>query len=133
VSRFDPDPPATVGEVNARLVALANELEQVQPVLEGLLADHQRVNLRYELEYAASVKGSQLGSEDRRKAEAVARLYETYLDDEPTKDLATRRAELDMRIKALREASHNIRASMNGLQTVAANIRAEMHLGSGVR
>lgn len=132
MSRWDPDEPATVGEVNGRLVELANELERLQPALEGLLVEHQRVSLRYELQYASVVQTSQMGSEDRRKAEATAAMFEAYLDDSPV-DLATRKSELEMRIKAMREAGHNIRASMNGLQTVAANLRAEMSLGGGVR
>lgn len=132
MSRFDPDPPATPGEVNERLVRLANELEDAQPELERLLAEHQRVSLAYELRYAASVQTSEQRSEDRRKAEAIALLYEARLDDSEV-DLATRKSELEMRIKAMREAGHNIRASMNGLQTVAANLRAEMSLGGGVR
>ena len=132
MSRFEPDPPATPAEVNARLLDLADDLEKMQPFLDGLLDEHRRVSLRVELEYAATVKTSKLGSEDRRKAEATTRLYETYLDDSEV-DLATRKAELDMRIKAMREASHNIRAAMSALQTVAANLRAEMSLGGGVR
>lgn len=130
--RFDPDPPATPAEVNERLVRLANELEASQPELERLLAEHQRVSLAYELRYAATVQTSEQRSEDRRKAEAVAQLYQERLDDSEV-DLATRKSELEMRIKAMREAGHNIRASMNGLQTVAANLRAEMSLGGGVR
>lgn len=127
-----PPPPITGVDVNIRLVELANALEAAQPELERLLAEHQRVSLAYELRYAAVVKTSEQRSEDRRKAEATTAMYETYLDDAPT-DLATRKAELEMRIKAMREAGHNIRASMNGLQTVAANLRAEMALGGGVR
>lgn len=132
MSRWDPDEPATAAEVNARLLRLADELEKLQPTLEGLLAEHQQVSLRYELQYASVVQTSQMGSEDRRKAEAVAAMYDAYLPDS-TVDLATRKSELEMRIKAMREAGHNIRAAMNGLQTVAANLRAEMSLGGGVR
>lgn len=132
MSRFDPDPAATPAEVNARIVQLADALEQSQPELERLLAEHQRVSLAYELRYAATVQTSEQRSEDRRKAEATARLYTEHLDDS-TVDLATRRSELEMRIKAMREAGHNIRASLNAMQTVAANLRAEMSLGGGVR
>lgn len=131
-SRFAPDPPATPGEVNARLVEYADALEQAQPELERLLAEHQRVSLAYELRYAASVQTSEQRSEDRRKAEATARMFDERLPDSDM-DLTTRKADLEMRIKAMREAGHNIRASMNGLQTVAANLRAEMSLGGGVR
>ncbi len=127
-----PPEPATSAEINVRLIELADALEATQPELERLLAEHQRVSLAYELRYASVVKTSEQRSEDRRKAEATAAMYEAYLDDSPT-DLATRKAELEMRVKAMREAGHNIRASMNGLQTVAANIRAEMSLGGGVR
>lgn len=132
MSRWDPDPPATPAEVNERLLRYADELERLQPELEGLLVEHQRVSLRYELQYASVVQTSEMGSEDRRKAEATAAMFGAYLDDSPV-DLATRKSELEMRIKAMREAGHNIRAAMNGLQTVAANLRAEMSLGGGVR
>lgn len=132
MSRFDPDPPATPAEVNARLVELANELEKLQPELERLLAEHQRVALRYDLQYASVVQTSEQRSEDRRKAEAVAAMFKAYLPDS-TVDLATRKSVLEMQIKAMREAGHNIRAAMNGIQTVAANLRAEMSLGGGVR
>lgn len=134
-SRFAPDPalePMTPGDVNTRLIELADALERSQPELERLLVEYQRVQLQYDLRYAATVQTSEQRSEDRRKAEATAAMYEERLDDSPV-DLATRKAELEMRIKAMREAGHNIRASMNGLQTVAANLRAEMSLGGGVR
>jgi hypothetical protein len=123
---------STPAEVNIRLIELADMLERAQPELERLLAELQRVSLAHDLRFAASVKTSTQGSEDRRKAEATARMYQEYLDDSPF-DLATRKAELEMQVKAMREAGHNIRASMNAMQTVAANLRAEMSLGGGVR
>lgn len=130
-SRFarPPDPPMTIGEVNQRLIDLSDELSRQQPELESLLEELQRVTLAYELRYAASVKGSEAGSEDRRKAEATVALSQEYLDDEPDDDLATRRAVLEMRVKAQREAMHNIRAQINGFQTLSANLRAEANLG----
>jgi hypothetical protein len=124
--------PATPDDVNRRLLRYADELQRLQPTLDGLIAEQQRVSLAYELRYAASVKTSAQGSEDRRRAEATERMYHEYLDDSPF-DLATRRAELDMRVKAMREAAHNIRAALSALQSVASNLRAEMSLGGGVR
>ena len=132
MSRWDPDEPTTSAEVNERLIRLADDLELQQPALEALMAEYQRVSLRYELQYASVVQTSELRSEDKRKAEATAAMYEAYLDDSPV-DLATRRSELEMRIKAAREAAHNIRASLSALQSLASNLRAEMSLGGGVR
>src|SRR5690349_8478644 len=101
-----PAPPLTLAEVNLRLFGLGEELERQHKELESLLGEQQRVTLAYELRYAAVVKTSSAGSEDRRKAEATTAMAETSLDDDPT-DLATRRAVLDMRVKAQREYAHN--------------------------
>ena len=141
MNRFTQDPPAAVntvtGEVldmaavNSRLIRLADALEQTQPEMERLLREHQEVSLRYELEWAASVAGSGQKSEDRRRAEATVHLSRVVLPGSSV-DLATRRAVLEMQIKAMREASHNIRAEMSALQTVAANLRAETTIG-GIR
>lgn len=128
-SRWAQSPPLTLAEVNLRLLGLSEELERQQPVLESLLGELQRVNLAYELHYAAAVIASDAKSEDRRKAEAVIALAGTYLDDDPTEDLATRQAVLEMRVKAQRELAHNIRAEMNAHQTLSANLRAEATLG----
>lgn len=129
-SRFarPPAPPMSLPEVNLRLFALTEELEGVQKAIEPLLAEHQRVSLRYELEYAAVVASSEHRSEDRRKAQAVVAMTKTHMDDSP-EDLATRKAVLEMRIKSLREAGHNVRAAINGMQTLSANLRAEANLG----
>lgn len=118
-------------EVNSKLIRLANALEATQPELARLLAEHQAVSLRYDLEWAASVAGSAQKSEDRRRAEATVHMSRVTLPDSPL-DLATRKAVLEMQIKAMREASHNIRAELSSYQTVAANLRAETTLG-GIR
>lgn len=122
----------TLGEVNQRLYDIAAELERQQPELQALLAEQQRVTLAYELRFAAAVQASTAGSEDRRRAEAVTVLAGTSLDDGDATDLATRRAVLDMRVRAQREGMHNLRAQMMGMQTLSANLRAEVSL-AGVR
>lgn len=128
-----PAPPLTLAEVNQRLYDLGDELERQQPALEVILDELQRVTLAYELKYAAVIAASEAKSEDRRKAEAVVALSETYAADDDTEDLATRRAVLDMRVKAHREGMHNLRAQIQGLQTLSANLRSEMTMGSGGR
>lgn len=119
----------TVTEVNDRIVALGDELARQQPALEMLLAEQQGVQLEYGLRYAAAVLASEAKSEDRRKAEAELAMTQTYLDDDEEHSLAERRSVLDMRVKAMREAMHNIRAQISGLQSVASNLRAEATLG----
>lgn len=132
-SRFakPPAPPLSLTEVNIRLVALADELEGVQKSIEPLLREHQQVSLRYELEYAAVVASSDHRSEDRRKAEATVAMTKVRMDDSPM-DLATRKAVLEVQIKSLREAGHNVRAAIQACQTLSSNLRAEASLG-GVR
>lgn len=129
-SRFarPPAPPLSLPEVNLRLFALAEELEAVQKAIEPLLAEHQRVSLRYELEYAAVVASSEHRSEDRRKAQATVAMTKVRMEDSPV-DLATRKAVLEMQIKALREAGHNVRAAINACQTLSSNLRTEAGLG----
>jgi hypothetical protein len=122
----------TIGEASQRLADLCDELERQQPELERLMGELQRVVLAYELRYAAVVKASSAGSEDRRKAEAVVAMSTSYLPDNPAEDLATRRAVLEMRLKAQREYGHNVRAEMSALQTVSANLRAEAGLAGTV-
>lgn len=129
-----PTPPLSLTETNQRLHDLTQELErQHQDELQGLLAEQQRVTLAYELRYAAAVTASEQRSEDRRKAEAIGVLAETHLDDDPTTDLAERRAVIDMRVKAQREYAHNLRAEINAMQTLSANLRAEANLAGMVR
>jgi hypothetical protein len=129
-----PAPPLTLQETNQRLHDLSRELErQHEQELQGLLAEQQRVSLAYELRYAAAVTASDKGSEDRRKAEATAAMGETYLDDDPATDLATRKAVVDMRVRAQREYAHNLRAEINAMQTLSANLRAEAGLAGGIR
>lgn len=128
-----PAPPLTLQETNARLHELTEELERQHKDLEALLGEQQRVTLAYELRYAAVVTASDQRSEDRRKAEATAAMGATFLDDNPTTDLATRRAEADMRVKAQREYAHNLRAEINAMQTLSSNLRAEAGLAGGMR
>lgn len=129
-----PAPPLTLGEVNQRLHDLSRELErQHDQELQGLLAEQQRVSLAYSLRYAAAVQASEQGSEDRRKAEATAAMTKEFLDDDPTTDLAERKAVIDMRVKAQREYAHNLRAEINAMQTLSANLRAEAGLAGQVR
>lgn len=122
-----PAPPLTLAEVNLRLFGLGEELERQHRDLEELLGEQQRVTLAYELRFAGVVKTSSAGSEDRRKAEATTAMAAECLEDDPT-DLATRRAVLDMRVKAQREYAHNIRAEIHAMQTLSANLRAEASL-----
>lgn len=124
MGRFDDDPPTTVAEVNRRLFDLADALVSSQPELDRLLRELATVDLQYRLRFAAVVKTSKAGSEDRRRAEAELAMSRERLDDSP-EDLATRKWVLKMRVKAMREAQHNIRAQISGLQTVSANLRAE--------
>lgn len=131
MGRFDDDPPATVAEVNERLLALADALTASQPELEALLREQAEVDLAYALRYAAVVRTSGAGSEDRRKAEGEIAMSKSYLDGSP-EDLATRRSVLGMRVRAQREGQHNIRAQISACQSISANLRAEMAL-SGVR
>jgi uncharacterized protein YlxW (UPF0749 family) len=132
-SRFARDAisPATIAEANERLLALADALTSSQPTLNTLLRELATVDLAYRLRYAAVVKTSKAGSEDRRRAEAELAMAEVTLDDSP-EDLATRRSVLEMRVKSMREAQHNIRAQISGLQTLSANLRAEAAV-TGVR
>lgn len=129
-SRFaqPPAPPLTLGEVNQRLLLLNDELERQHKDLEDLLAEQQRVTLAYDLGFAAVVAGSEHKSEDRRKAEATAAMAERYLDDDADMDLATHKATVDMRVRAQREYAHNLRAEINAMQTLSANLRAEVSL-----
>jgi hypothetical protein len=124
MGRFDNDPPATVAAVNQRLFELADALVSSQPELERLLHELATVDLQYRLRFAAVVKTSKAGSEDRRRAEAEVAMSQERLDGS-SEDLATRRSVLEMRVKAMREAQHNVRAQISGLQTVSANLRAE--------
>jgi hypothetical protein len=128
-----PAPPLTLQETNQRIHDLTRELErQHEHELQGLLAEQQRVSLAYELRFAAAVAASEQRSEDRRKAEATGVLAETYLDGNPT-DLATRKAVIDMQVKAQREYAHNLRAEINAMQTLSANLRAEAGLAGVIR
>lgn len=127
-----PAPPISLQEANSRLVDLCDELDKQQPVLEALMAEHQRVALRYELEYAAVVQTSEHRSEDRRKAAAVVAMSKIR-EDGQVMDLATHKAVLEMQIKAAREVCHNIRSQMSSMQTLSANLRSEANLGGGVR
>jgi len=128
-----PAPPLSLTETNQRLHALTEELERQHKDLEDLLGKQLQVDLAYNLRYAAAIQASDAGSEDRRKAEATAAMAQQYLDDEPDVDLATRRATVDMQVRAQREFAHNLRAELNAMQTLSANLRAEIGLAGGVR
>jgi hypothetical protein len=119
----------TIAQVNDRIVALGDELGRQQPALEALLAEQQGVQLEYGIRYAAAVLASEARSEDRRKAEAEIAMTQVYLDDDDVHSLAERRSVLDMRVRAQREAMHNLRAQISGLQSVGSNLRTEAGLG----
>jgi hypothetical protein len=130
MGRFDDDPPATLPEVNARLQELADALAAAQPGLDALLREQARVEREYALRFAAVVKVSKLGSEDRRKAEAETAMANERLDDSP-QDLATRKFTLTWQVKGQREGMHNIRALVAAYQTISANLRTEERVTGG--
>lgn len=115
----------TLADVNNDILQLGNQLEAAQPEMDRLFAECSQVTLRYDLEYAAAVKTSSGRSEDVRKADALAHVSTATLPDSPV-PLAYRKAELEMRIRAMRDGMHNLRARMDSLRTVSANLRTEV-------
>lgn len=117
----------TISSINVELVDLNRRLADMQKPMADLLAEQQRVCLRYDLEFSAAVLASPQRSEDRRKADAIQHVAKVTLEDSP-ESLATRKSLLEMRIRAMRDAGHDIRARMSALQTIANNLRTETNL-----
>lgn len=120
----------TVPELNHRMVTLANQLDDNTAEIRRISVEKEQVDLRYRLAFAASVAGSNLGSVDRRKAEAEQWCAATVWRAPET--LAEAASRLDMQLRAEREAGHNIRAQLSAMQSVASNLRAEIS-GLGYR
>lgn len=113
--------------VNSELIALNQALAAQAPEMSRLLAEQKRVGLRFQLEFAAAVKASTAGAADQRKADALLHVSTVVLDDSPV-DLLTRKEELEVRLRAMRDLGHDLRARMSSLQSVANNLRTEANL-----
>lgn len=110
-------------DINLRMIRLADELESSSAALDKLLREQAQVVLSYDLHYAATITASDAKSEDRRKAEATTACSLQLLPS--GESLARARARLEVQVRAVRDAQHNLRALMSGLQTVSANVRSE--------
>lgn len=117
----------TIPVLNAELIQLNRALAAMEQPMKELLAEQQRVSLRYDLEYSAAVLASPQRSEDRRKADAMQHVASVRLEDSE-ESLATRKSVLEMRIRAMRDAGHDLRARMSALQSVANNLRTQAQI-----
>jgi hypothetical protein len=95
--------------------------------MKELLTEQKRISLRYQIEYSTAVRASTAGAADQRKADALLYLSTLVLDDSPV-DLLTRKEELEVRIRTMRDAGHDIRARMTTLQSIANNLRTQANL-----
>lgn len=117
----------TIPLVNAEMVQLNRDLAAMQEPMKALLKEQKDISRRYLVEYSTAVLASKAGAADQRKADAL--IYLSTLDiDGSGVDLLTRKETLDVRVRAMRDAGHDIRARLSTLQSVANNLRTETNL-----
>lgn len=117
----------TLDQVNTMIDDLIENLRKIDRALTKLLDDHRLVADEYSARLNASIASSELGSADRRKAEAETLMRKVTLRGDDM-SIAARKSLLEMQIRIKRETGHNIRAALSGLQTKSSNIREEMRL-----
>lgn len=113
-----------IASINAELVRLNRQLAEMEPSVRALLEELRRVSLRYDVEYSTAVLASPQRSEDRRRADATLHVSQVVLDDSP-EPLASRKSRLEIQLRAMRDAGHDIRARMSALQTISNNLRTQ--------
>lgn len=105
--------------INLRLVRLLDELEESGRELGGKVQELGLVTFTFDCTY------------DRRKAEAMKACAD--LEWRNGESVARAKARLEVQVRALRDAQHNVRAVLSGIQTLGSNLRSEMSMGGGVR
>lgn len=119
----------TIPEINVKMVRTLDELDRSNDTLDAKLRELGSVTFTYDVHYNAAISTSQAKSEDRRKAEAFADCNEFLLPS--GESVARAKSRLEIQVRSLRDAQHNLRALLSGWQTVSANLRTVD--GSGAR
>jgi hypothetical protein len=113
---LDPTRPYTPADVELKIVAILQQLENSELFLRQQLARLHQATHNYNMRYNLAYKTSDGRSDGQRKADAV---------------LATEResyemTEAEMLVRALRDSQHNLRAQLSGFQSVARSLAVSM-------
>jgi hypothetical protein len=113
---LDPTRPYTPADVELKIVAILQQLENSELFLRQQLSRLHQATHNYNMRYNLAYKTSDGRSDGQRKADAV---------------LATEResyemTEAEMLVRALRDSQHNLRAQLSGFQSVARSLAVSM-------
>lgn len=122
----------TLDQVNVEQRKLNRQLEALNDELAWKMKEQARASYQYSALYEATIASSNCGSADRRKAEAVKVCNQTFWGDSK-ETLGAAKARLDMQVRLIRDASHNIRTMMDNLRDAGASLRAMMRNLDGDR
>lgn len=114
-------------DLNVRMVRLLDELEQSSAELTEKLKELGSVTFTYDVTYNATVASSDAKSADKRQADAFGACVDVKWSG--NESVARAKARLELQVKALRDAQHNVRSILSGLQSLGANLRTEAGLG----
>jgi hypothetical protein len=121
----------TLDEVNFRINSFIHHLSTVSKELVERARELQRVSTAYKIYRAQLIRASKAGEAKQREADAEATLYSTAahsLHDSLPADISIGelKDQLETEVRILRDRGHDYRSAMNSLQSVGANLRAEM-------
>lgn len=133
VERADPQ---TLDEVNHSINTFIHHLSRVSKELVDRSRELQRVSTAYKIYRAQLVRASTAGEAKQREADAEVVLYSKpagELHDSLPADVSIGELKdrLETEVRILRDRGHDYRSALNSLQSVGANLRAELQsLGS---
>ena len=126
----------TLDDVNFRINEFIHHLSKVSRELVEKARELQRVSTAYKIYQAQLIRASKASEAKQRQADAEVTLYSTAansLHDSLPADISIGelRDQLETEVRILRDRGHDYRSAMNSLQSVGANLRAELqNLGS---
>lgn len=116
---LDEGRPATPPEIEAAITAVLVRLDAGVAWQTREEQRLQQIETAYELAYARALLAAPKGSADQRKAHAVLALEQQQIERD------VQRA----KVKAMREAMHNLRSLQSGLQTIARSVGVSLQGG----
>jgi len=125
-----PDP-QTLDEVNHTINVFVHHLSTVSRELVTKSRELQRASTAYKIYKAALIKESSAGEAKQREADAETALYARDAHDlhdtlPAGQSIGELKDTLEMEVRILRDRGHDYRAAMTSLQSVGANLRAEL-------
>ncbi len=122
----------TLDQVNVEQRKLNRQLEALNDELAAKMKEQARATYQYSALYEATIASSDRTAADLRKSDAVKACNTAPWGDDGEK-LGAAKARLDMQVRLIRDASHNVRTMMDNLRDAGASLRAMMRNLDGDR